>query len=99
MVFIDVIPSVNGAVGTLVVRASDTRPESLEIVKVEIEVMSPSIVPSENFAELIRTVTCMVLKANDRRTSCPCHDEFRRPRSDNVRQVALETTSVNCAIS
>ncbi|GFX28551.1 HEAT repeat-containing protein 5B [Trichonephila clavipes] len=30
---------------------------------------------------LNRTVTCMVLKANDRRTSCPCHDEFRGPRS------------------
>ncbi|GFS86329.1 hypothetical protein TNCV_1680901 [Trichonephila clavipes] len=29
----------------------------------------------------------MVLKANDRRTSCPCHDEFRRPRSDYVRQI------------
>ncbi|GFW06493.1 methyltranfer_dom domain-containing protein [Trichonephila clavipes] len=27
----------------------------------------------------------MVLKANDRRTSCPCHDEFRGPRSDYVR--------------
>ncbi|GFV31747.1 hypothetical protein TNCV_2442181 [Trichonephila clavipes] len=49
--------------------------------------MSPSIVPSGNFAELNRTVTCMVLKANDRRTSCPCHDEFRGPRSDYVRQV------------
>ncbi|GFT60599.1 uncharacterized protein TNCV_1966771 [Trichonephila clavipes] len=48
--------------------------------------MSPSIVPSGNFAELNRTVTCMVLKANDRRTSCPCHDEFCRPRSDYVRQ-------------
>ncbi|GFV92860.1 hypothetical protein TNCV_1347092 [Trichonephila clavipes] len=57
-----------------------------EIVEVEIEVVSPSIVPSENFAELNRTVTCMVLKANDRRTSCPCHDEFREPRSDYVRQ-------------
>ncbi|GFX52751.1 uncharacterized protein TNCV_2921931 [Trichonephila clavipes] len=33
---------------------------------------------------LNRTVTCMVL--NDRRTSCPCHDEFRGPRSDYVRQ-------------
>ncbi|GFW57394.1 hypothetical protein TNCV_543081 [Trichonephila clavipes] len=32
----------------------------------------------------------MVLKANDRRTSC--HDEFRGPQSDYVRQVALETT-------
>ncbi|GFY24590.1 hypothetical protein TNCV_1016361 [Trichonephila clavipes] len=40
-----------------------------EIVEVEIEVVSPSIAPSENFAELNRTVTCMVLKANDRRTS------------------------------
>ncbi|GFX99390.1 hypothetical protein TNCV_3023211 [Trichonephila clavipes] len=27
---------------------------------------------------------CMVLKANDRRTSCPCHDEFPGPRSDYV---------------
>ncbi|GFW31588.1 uncharacterized protein TNCV_4420211 [Trichonephila clavipes] len=61
-----------------------------EIVEVEIEVVSPSIVPSENFAELNRTVTCMVLKANDRRTSCPCHDEFRGPRSDYVRQSWLE---------
>ncbi|GFU08680.1 uncharacterized protein TNCV_5124191, partial [Trichonephila clavipes] len=42
---------------------------------------------------LNRTVTCMVLKANDRRTSCPCHDEFRWPRSDYVRQVALATTT------
>ncbi|GFU83764.1 hypothetical protein TNCV_2266851 [Trichonephila clavipes] len=32
----------------------------------------------------------MVLKANDRHTSCPCHDEFCGPRSDYVRQVALE---------
>ncbi|GFT22614.1 hypothetical protein TNCV_2983831 [Trichonephila clavipes] len=39
-----------------------------EIVEVEIEKVSPSIVPSGNFAELNRTVTCMVLKANDRRT-------------------------------
>ncbi|GFU59662.1 hypothetical protein TNCV_3186321 [Trichonephila clavipes] len=61
-----------------------------EIVEVEIEVMSPSIVPSGNFVELNRTVTCMVLKANDRHTSCPCHDEFRGPRSDYVRQVASE---------
>ncbi|GFV01287.1 transposable element Tcb2 transposase [Trichonephila clavipes] len=28
----------------------------------------------------------MVLKANDRRNFCPCHDEFRGPRSDYVRQ-------------
>ncbi|GFS88632.1 uncharacterized protein TNCV_1462321 [Trichonephila clavipes] len=39
---------------------------------------------------LNRTVTCLVLKANDRRTSCPCHDEFRGPRSDYVRQILLK---------
>ncbi|GFW92451.1 hypothetical protein TNCV_4920801 [Trichonephila clavipes] len=33
----------------------------------------------------------MVLKANDRRTSCPCHDEFRGPRSDYVRQPETNT--------
>ncbi|GFV30143.1 hypothetical protein TNCV_96201 [Trichonephila clavipes] len=64
-----------------------------EIVEVEIEVVSPSIVPSGNFAELNRTVTCRVLKANDRCTSCPCHDEFRGPRSDYVRQVASESNN------
>ncbi|PRD34457.1 UNVERIFIED_CONTAM: hypothetical protein NCL1_14544 [Trichonephila clavipes] len=37
----------------------------------------------------------MVLKANDRRTSCPCHDEFRGPRSDYVRQVALENNKLS----
>ncbi|GFT19465.1 hypothetical protein TNCV_2533701 [Trichonephila clavipes] len=63
-----------------------------EIVEVEI-VVSPSIVHSENFAELNRTITCMVLKASDRRTSSPCHDEFRGLRSDYVRQEALETTT------
>ncbi|GFV36140.1 uncharacterized protein TNCV_872891, partial [Trichonephila clavipes] len=42
--------------------------------------------PFGDFAELNRTVTCMVLKANDRCTSCPCHDEFCGPRSDYVRQ-------------
>ncbi|GFW66116.1 hypothetical protein TNCV_1710151 [Trichonephila clavipes] len=47
-----------------------------------------------NFAELILTVTCRVLKAKakDRRTSRSCHDELRGPRSDYVRQVALATT-------
>ncbi|GFT70756.1 hypothetical protein TNCV_2490941 [Trichonephila clavipes] len=37
----------------------------------------------------------MVLKTNDRRTSCPCHDEFRGPRSDYVRQVASENNNNN----
>ncbi|GFX82496.1 uncharacterized protein TNCV_2166441 [Trichonephila clavipes] len=70
-----------------------------EIVEVEIEVVSPSIVPSGNFAELNRTVTCMVLKANDRRTSCPCHDEFRGPRSDYVRQSEKPEDSIAGASS
>ncbi|GFS75744.1 hypothetical protein TNCV_3424701 [Trichonephila clavipes] len=41
----------------------------------------------------------MVLKANDRRTSCPCHDEFRGPRSDYVRQEHLDFVkeSLGCA--
>ncbi|GFU09890.1 hypothetical protein TNCV_784391 [Trichonephila clavipes] len=51
--------------------------------------------PFGNFSELNRTVTCMVLKA--RPTAgvhpAPCHDEFRGPRSDYVRQVAFETTT------
>ncbi|GFW61053.1 hypothetical protein TNCV_4872631 [Trichonephila clavipes] len=67
-----------------------------EIVEVEIEVVSPSIIPSGNFAEVNRTVTCMVLKANDRRTSCPCHDEFRGPRSDYVRQNKTVSRSCIC---
>ncbi|GFW40023.1 hypothetical protein TNCV_5117061 [Trichonephila clavipes] len=36
----------------------------------------------------------MVLKANDRRTSCPCHDEFRGPRSDYVRQYLIHGPGV-----
>ncbi|GFW02305.1 hypothetical protein TNCV_1732201 [Trichonephila clavipes] len=67
--------------GSLMVRASDSRPEGLSSIpmpsntlRVHTEwrsVVSPSIIPSGNFADLIRIVTCMVLmaKANDRRTS------------------------------
>ncbi|GFT22456.1 hypothetical protein TNCV_3274241 [Trichonephila clavipes] len=72
-------------VGSLVVRTSDSIPEGLGSMPpntlrvhtdfhaeiVEIEVVSPSTVPSGNFAELNRTVTCMVLKVNGRRTSSP----------------------------
>ncbi|GFU74171.1 hypothetical protein TNCV_4641931 [Trichonephila clavipes] len=36
----------------------------------------------------------MVLKANDRRTSSPCHDEFRGPRSDCVRQMLYTKVAV-----
>ncbi|GFV85880.1 hypothetical protein TNCV_1421851 [Trichonephila clavipes] len=39
----------------------------------DVEVVSPSIIPSGNFAELTSSVSCMVLKAkaNDRRSSSP----------------------------
>ncbi|GFX79607.1 uncharacterized protein TNCV_825951 [Trichonephila clavipes] len=64
---------------------------------VEVEIYRGRVAIYRPFGEvslsLNRTVTCMVLKANDRRTSCPCHDEFRRPRSDYVKQVALATTT------
>ncbi|GFV12742.1 uncharacterized protein TNCV_1367121 [Trichonephila clavipes] len=57
-------------------------------------VVSPSIVPLGNFAELIRTVTCMVLTRPTTGVLLdPYHDEFRGPRSDYVRQVALATTT------
>ncbi|GFW19683.1 uncharacterized protein TNCV_1605741 [Trichonephila clavipes] len=102
------------AVGSLVVRASDSRPEGLGSM-LDVTKYPPSahgftcrncgggdrgrVAIYRPFGEvslsLNRTVTCMVLKANDRRTSCPCHDEFRGPRSDYVRQVALATTTVN----
>ncbi|GFW27848.1 uncharacterized protein TNCV_767281 [Trichonephila clavipes] len=93
------------AVGSLVVRASDSRPEGLGSM-LDVTKYPPSahgftcrncgggdrgrVAIYRPFGEvslsLNRTVTCMVLKANDRRTSCPCHDEFRGPRSDYVRQ-------------
>ncbi|GFX68882.1 uncharacterized protein TNCV_3865801 [Trichonephila clavipes] len=94
------------AVGSLMVRASDSRPEGLGSM-LDVTKYPPSahgftcrncgggdrgrVAIYRPFGEvslsLNRTVTCMVLKANDRRTSCPCHDEFRGPRSDYVRQV------------
>ncbi|GFU61755.1 uncharacterized protein TNCV_4612321 [Trichonephila clavipes] len=93
------------AVGSLVVRASDSRPEGLGSM-LDVTKYPPSahgftcrncgggdrgrVAIYRPFGEvslsLNRTVTCMVLKANDRRTSSPCHDEFRGPRSDYVRQ-------------
>ncbi|GFW52556.1 hypothetical protein TNCV_404841 [Trichonephila clavipes] len=59
-----------------------------EIVEVEIEVVSPSIVPSGNFAEL--KSYCHLYGAQGQ---CPCHDEFRGPRSDYVRQNQVSTVS------
>ncbi|GFY03247.1 uncharacterized protein TNCV_1172071 [Trichonephila clavipes] len=100
-----VFKCLDGAVGSLVVRASDSRPEGLGSM-LDVTKYPPSahgftcrncgggdrgrVAIYRPFGEvslsLNRTVTCMVLKANDRRTSCPCHDEFRGPRSDYVRQ-------------
>ncbi|GFV16756.1 uncharacterized protein TNCV_4419431 [Trichonephila clavipes] len=42
---------------------------------------------------LNRTVTCMVLKANDRRTSCPCHDEFRSLPAENCHPLHIPAVS------
>ncbi|GFY18508.1 hypothetical protein TNCV_2397351 [Trichonephila clavipes] len=92
------------AAGGLVVRTLDSRPKGFGSIPVPPntlrvhtdstlklrrwrKVVSPSIGPSGNFAELNPTVTSMVLKANDRRLA-PCHDEYRGPQSDYVRQVA-----------
>ncbi|GFX59095.1 uncharacterized protein TNCV_3815291 [Trichonephila clavipes] len=99
-------PITEWAVGSLVVRASDSRPEGLGSM-LDVTKYPPSahgftcrncgggdrgrVAIYRPFGEvplsLNRTVTCMVLKANDRRTSCPYHDEFRGPRSDYVRQL------------
>ncbi|GFT74469.1 uncharacterized protein TNCV_539701 [Trichonephila clavipes] len=100
--------------GSLVVRASDSRPEGLGSM-LDVTKYPPSahgftcrncgggdrgrVAIYRPFGEvslsLNRTVTCMVLKANDRRTSCPCHDEFRGPRSDYVRQLFLRERPPN----
>ncbi|GFX36802.1 retrovirus-related Pol polyprotein from transposon 17.6 [Trichonephila clavipes] len=103
------------AVGSLVVRASNSRPEGLGSM-LDVTKYPPSahgftcrncgggdrgrVAIYRTFGEvsvsLNRTVTCMVLKANDRRTSCPCHDEFRGPRSDYVRQEIGITQECGC---
>ncbi|GFV93448.1 hypothetical protein TNCV_1987631 [Trichonephila clavipes] len=63
---------------------------------VEVEIGGVAIYrPFGKFRRAKSYVTCMVLKVNDRRPLAPCHDEFRGPRSDYVRQVALETTTYN----
>ncbi|GFV52020.1 transposable element Tc3 transposase [Trichonephila clavipes] len=68
------------AVGSPVVRASDSRPEGL----VHLQKFGGGDRIYRPFGKvslsLNRTVTCMVLKAPYRH--CPCHDEFRGPRSD-----------------
>ncbi|GFT22422.1 hypothetical protein TNCV_3273931 [Trichonephila clavipes] len=61
-----------------------------EIVEVEIGGL-PSIVSSGNFTELNRTVWCSRPTTGVPRA--PCHDEFRGPRSDYVRQQELKKHS------
>ncbi|GFU73589.1 uncharacterized protein TNCV_3360291 [Trichonephila clavipes] len=59
----------------------------------------PQSVLPQNWGEteLNHSVTCMVLKAtaNDRHHLALCQDEFRGPRSETSRQVALSTTNLN----
>ncbi|GFV19222.1 uncharacterized protein TNCV_3224401 [Trichonephila clavipes] len=45
------------------------------------------------FGELHRAKIVLSPVWCSRRTSCPCHDEFRGPRSDYVRQVASENNN------
>ncbi|GFX11776.1 hypothetical protein TNCV_4341211 [Trichonephila clavipes] len=63
-----------------------------EIVEVEMEVMSPSIVPSGSFTEL--KSHCHLYGAQGQRQAylLPM-PRLRGPRSDYVRQVALATTT------
>ncbi|GFU44237.1 hypothetical protein TNCV_367781 [Trichonephila clavipes] len=57
-------------------------------------VVSPSIVPSGISLNkiLLSPLWCSRLRQTTGVHLAPCHDEFRGPRSDYVRQVALETT-------
>ncbi|GFV43303.1 uncharacterized protein TNCV_10011 [Trichonephila clavipes] len=94
------------AVGSVVVRASDSRPEGLGSMP-DATKHPPSthgftcrncgggdrgrVAIYRPFGEFRRAKSYFHLygaqgQANDRRTSCPCHDEFRGPRSDYVRQ-------------
>ncbi|GFV10552.1 hypothetical protein TNCV_3545811, partial [Trichonephila clavipes] len=102
----------NWAVGSLVVRASDSRPEGLgsmldvtkyppsahpslaEIVEVEIEVVSPSIVPfGESFTELKSHCHPWCSRPTTGVPLAHCTMNFSGPRSDYVKQVALATTT------
>ncbi|GFV48933.1 uncharacterized protein TNCV_257581, partial [Trichonephila clavipes] len=99
------------AVGSLVVRASDSRPEGLgsmppTTLRVHTEYgLVKSVGPKscglshERRDRIIfpsPSVPCRNCGGGDRSTSgvllAPCNDEFRGPRSDYVRQMALETT-------
>ncbi|GFX77808.1 hypothetical protein TNCV_1107251 [Trichonephila clavipes] len=95
--------------GSLVVRASDSRLEVLgsmpDTTKYHpsthgfyakiVEIGGVAIYrPLGNFTELKRTVTSVwCSRPTIGELLAPCHDEFRGPRSDCSRQVALETTT------
>ncbi|GFW99049.1 hypothetical protein TNCV_1782681 [Trichonephila clavipes] len=72
------------AVGSLVVRTSDSRPQGLGSVP-DATKYPPST--HGDFDELNRTVTSMVLKATAGIHLAPCPDVFRGSRSDTVDQV------------
>ncbi|GFS84976.1 uncharacterized protein TNCV_1305851 [Trichonephila clavipes] len=99
------------AVGSLVLRASDSRPEGLssmpdatkyppstrgfQAVIVEVEIGGDDI--HRPFGEFRRAKIVLSPVWCSRPTTgvllAPCHDEFRGPRSDYVRQMALETAT------
>ncbi|GFV76904.1 hypothetical protein TNCV_689741 [Trichonephila clavipes] len=64
-------PEVLGSMPDATKYPPSTHGFNAEIVELELGGVAIYIVPLGNFAELNRTVTCMVLKANDRRTSSP----------------------------
>ncbi|GFW66890.1 hypothetical protein TNCV_4687751 [Trichonephila clavipes] len=72
--------------GSLVVRASDSRSEGLDG---DIWCRHPSSLRRISPSSIVLLPVCC-----SRRTTgvplAPCHDEFRGPRSDYFRQVALE---------
>ncbi|GFU95504.1 hypothetical protein TNCV_2729581 [Trichonephila clavipes] len=98
-----------GAVGNLVVRASDSRPYGLgsmpsNALRVDtdfhaeiLEVETGGVTIYRPFGEFRRAkIVLSPVWCSRPTTGIPlasCHDEFRGPRSDYIRQVALQTTT------
>ncbi|GFW13059.1 hypothetical protein TNCV_3329911 [Trichonephila clavipes] len=85
------------SVSSLVVRASDSRPEGLVSMQKLWKGEIGGVAIYRLFGEFRRAKSYCHLYGRSRPTTgvplAPCHDEFRGPRSAYVRQVALETTT------